>query len=127
MYEAGLCVVLCSSVCVCVLSLPCHGQEEGARRTKHDSSQIRTMLDPLITYTSVERVQDAAFKPELRFKKWYEQECGYSPSAAQAKWDEAIDIIGGAREANKAGEVCLPVDMDLAVRGIRGAAKRKEL
>ena len=116
-----------SYVHLCVLSLPCHVQEEGARRSKHDSSQIRTMLDSLITYTSVERIEDAVFKPEFRFKKWYEQECGYSPSAAQAKWDEALANIDVAREVNKAGEVCLPVDMDMVVRGIRGAVKRKEL
>ena len=122
MYEAGLCMVFAH---LCVLSLPRHGQEEGARRSKHDSSQIRTMLDPLSTYTSVERIEDAVFKPESRFKECYEQECGYSPSAAQAKWDEAIDSIDVAREVNKAGEACLPVDMDLVVRGTRGASKRK--
>jgi hypothetical protein len=85
------------------------------------------MLDSLVTYTAVERIEDAVFKPEFRFKKWYETECGYSPSAAQAKWDEAYDNIDVAREVNKAGEVCLPVDMDLVVRGVRGAVKRKEL
>ena len=112
---------------LCVLSLPCHVQGEAARRSKHDPSQIRAMLDSLVTYTSVERIEDAVFKPEFSFKTWYEQECGYSPSAAQAKWDKAIDNIDVAREVNKAGEVCLPVDMDLVVRGTRGAAKRKGL